>query len=131
MRDHDRKTLQSILEARGRFGHREHLELAWNYLQSYEAEEANRTMARAIRHLASRHGDPHKYHETITRFWVQLVALHRAKSGAQSFDQFIAENEELLDSHLLARHYSQEQIGSSHARIRWTEPDLRELPRVI
>jgi hypothetical protein len=121
---------ESVLNARGGFGHREHLELAWNYLRRYEAEEAQRAVASAIRHLATAHGTPEKYHETITRCWVHLVAVHRAGSDADSFDEFIAGNAGLLDRHLLDGHYSSGLLSSSQARTRWAEPDLHELPRV-
>jgi hypothetical protein len=121
--------LRSVLDARGGFGHREHLELTWRYLQIYEPQQAQRALATAIRHLATTHGTPDKYHETITRCWVQLVALHRAGSGTESFDEFIAENHGLLDRHLLDAHYSPELIGSLRARTRWMEPDLRDLPQ--
>lgn len=74
------------------------------------------------------HGAPEKYHATITRCWVHLMTLHRARSDAESFDQFIAKNSGLLDRGLLKRHYSPELIGSEQARAVWTQPDLRELP---
>lgn len=132
MREHHLDILATIVSTRGGFGHREHLELAWSCLDSYGGkEEAHQAVASAIRHIASTHGTPNKYHETITRFWVHLVALHRAQSGAPSFDQFIAENAALLDSRLLGRHYSRELLSSRHARTRPTQPDLLELPGLL
>lgn len=130
MREQDLEILQSIVDRRGGFGHPEHLELAWNYLQRYEVEEAHRAVRSAIRHIASAHEAQDKYHETITRCWVHLVAVHRATSDAESFDQFIAENRGLLNRHLLDGHFSPELLRSPRARARWTEPDLRRLPRV-
>jgi hypothetical protein len=35
-------------------------------------------VAAAVRHVAALHGMPDRYHETITRSWVHVVALHRA-----------------------------------------------------
>jgi hypothetical protein len=122
--------LRRLLDTGGGFGHREHLELAWNYVQLYGTDEAQRAMACAIRRVAEMHGAPDKYHETITRCWVHLVALHRAGSDAESFEQFIAENPGLLDRHLLERHYSPELIRSHKARAGWAQPDLLELPSV-
>ena len=130
MREQDLDILHSVLNTRGGFGHQAHLELTWRYLQMYEPAEAQRAVATAIRHLASTHRAPDKYHETITRCWVHLVALHRAESDTESFDEFIAETRGLLDRHLLDAHYSPELISSARARARWTEPDLRDLPRV-
>lgn len=130
MRDKDLEILGSILGRRGGFGHREHLELTWRYLQLYDADEAHRAVTAAIRHVASLHGARDKYHETITRSWVRLVAFHRVDRDAESFDGFIAENGGLLDRDLLAAHYSPELISSPRARTQWAEPDLRDLPRV-
>ena len=130
MREQDLEILHGILAARGGFGHREHLELAWRLLERYPAAEAQHAMCSAIRHLASLHGAADKYHETITRCWVYLVALHRAGGDARSFDEFIAENPGLTDRHLLDAHYSPELISSPRARTGWAQPDRRELPRV-
>jgi hypothetical protein len=130
MREQDLEVLCRILEMRGGFGHREHLELTWNYLGMYEIGVAHQTVARAIRHVANLHGLPDRYHETITRSWVHLVAIHRQAGKARSFDEFIAHNPGLLDRHLLERHYSRELIASSEARTRWVEPDVRQLPAV-
>ena len=128
MRKRDLDIVQSIVLTRGEFGHREHLELAWSYLQIYDVAATHRAVRAAIRHLASAHGAPDKYHETITRAWVHLVVLHRAESEAESFDEFIAGNSGLLNRRLLEAHYSREVLSSPEARVRWTGPDLRELP---
>ena len=77
MREQDALALHGIIERRGRFGHREHLELAWSYLRAYPPAEAERVMASAIRYLAAQHGVPDKYHATMTHAWVKLVAVHR------------------------------------------------------
>ncbi len=128
MADSGHDILQEVLAARGSFGHREHLELAWRCLDRYERHAAHQAVAGALRHLASLHGMPHRYHETLTASWVHLVALHRADSAAPSFDEFLAENPSLLDPQLLDRHYSRELLSREDARARWTPPDLRELP---
>ena len=131
MSGHDLQALEQIVSSHGRFGHREHLELAWTYLGRYRRERALVAMRTAVRHLAREHGMPDLYHETITRSWVRLVDVHRRGSDAQSFDEFIAGNSGLLDQHLLERHYSRELISSDCARAAWTEPDLRPLPDVL
>jgi hypothetical protein len=128
MREQDLLTLQEIVDRHGGFGHREHLELAWSYLSVYGFEPAYEAVAAAIRHIARKHGEPDRYHATITRSWLHLVAVHRQRCGVASFDEFIAENPGLLDRSLLGRHYSSELIRSARARARWVEPDLRALP---
>lgn len=129
MTESDHEILGRILAERGHFGHREHLELAWNLLGSYEREEdAQLAAAGALRHLARQHGMPDRYHETITASWVHLVALHHAAGAGTSFDEFIEENPALLNSQLLDGHYSREILGSGEARARWVKPDLRAFP---
>jgi hypothetical protein len=126
----DRETLERIVRARGGFSHREHLELTWTYLDRYPLERAYQAVAAAIRHLARMHGAPDRYHETITRAWVRLVAVHRSWQPGGSFDEFIAAYPRLLDRALLDHHYSKERLMAPAARGAWTEPDLRPLPVV-
>ncbi len=128
MRPRYLKAVDEILATSDRFGHREHLELAWIYLAASPIDAAKREMARAIRHPSEMHGGRARYHDTITLSWVQLVAVHRSQSEAASFDDFIAENPALLDRHLLDRHYSSDTLWSEAARRRWIEPDLLALP---
>jgi hypothetical protein len=125
---HDLQTLEDIIARRGGFGHREHLELVWNYLDRYPVGAASEAAAEAIRHVARRHGAPDKYHDTMTQSWVRLVAFHRATSQSSTFDEFVSENPGLLDRRLLERHYSRELLFSDGARSGWIEPDLRDLP---
>jgi hypothetical protein len=125
MNPRDETVLTAIVEGRGGFGHREHVELAWTYLQMYPARRAADAMAAAIRHLA---GDSGKYHETITRAWLHCVAVHDQRWGAEDFDAFLERNPDLLDRTLLGHFYSRELIGTDRARGDWSEPDLRPLP---
>ncbi len=128
MRKRDLRLVQDILETRGGFGHREHLELAWNYLRLYSIDEAGEIMVAAIRHVARLHGAEGKYHETMTRAWLHLVAVHVQRWGADSFESFLERNPDLLDSKLIQHFYSRKVILSEPARAAWTVPDLRGLP---
>jgi hypothetical protein len=128
MRKRDLEVLHEILEARGGFGHREHLELAWRYLRLYPLDEAAEAMVAAIRHVAQLHGAADKYHETITRAWLHFVAVHTQRWGAESFEEFIERNPDLLERKLIEHFYSRELIFSEPARAAWAAPDLRRLP---
>ncbi|HEY7031460.1 MAG TPA: hypothetical protein VH482_09050 [Thermomicrobiales bacterium] len=112
-----------------RFGHREHLRLAWLCLsRDGEARGGARTIA-AIRRVAAAHGASEKYHETITRFWLRLVAHHLASDpAAVSFDDFLSHSPRLLDVGLMRRHYRPETLAGERARREWVEPDLAPLP---
>jgi hypothetical protein len=117
-----------VVLARGRFGHREHLELAWRYLRGGDLPRARRQMSAAIRHVARSHGEPDRYHHTITLAWLHLVAVDARRSRASTFDEFIAANPELLTRDLLDHHFSGAALAG--ARRAWVEPDLLELPPV-
>jgi hypothetical protein len=128
MRRSDVTILEEIIRARGGFGHREHIELAWSYLRVYPVDTAEGVMIAAIRHIAGRHGAPGKYHETITRAWLRCVAVHMQRWGAEIFEEFIGRNPDLLDRTLLQHFYSRELIFGESARAVWVDPDLRPLP---
>src|ERR1700753_2765758 len=120
--------VDGIIAARGGFGHREHLELAWTCLDRYGVETAHRAAAAAIRHVAHSHGMPDRYHETRTRSWVHVVALHRRIEAGNSFEEFIAAHPRLLTRDLLSHHYSEPLLRSETARTHWAPPDLLAFP---
>jgi hypothetical protein len=110
------------------FTHLEHVELAWNYLRLYSIDDAAEIMAAAIKHVGRLHGAEDKYHDTITRAWLHFVAVHIEGCAADSFEEFIDHNPELLDSKLIQHFYSRELLFSEPARASWSAPDLRQLP---
>jgi hypothetical protein len=131
MREGDLQVLRRILETRGRFTHREHIELAWSYLQRHSIDDAAEVMGAAIRRVARLHGAEEKYHATITRAWLHFVAVHIQRRGGETFDGFLDKNPELLDSKVIQHFYSHELLGSEPARASWTTPDLRPLPVLV
>ncbi|HEY2320033.1 MAG TPA: hypothetical protein VGH67_17130 [Solirubrobacteraceae bacterium] len=128
MRRSDAQLLGKVIQTRGGFGHREHVELAWSYLRLYPLAEAEGVMVAAIRHVARQHGAEEKYHETITRAWLRCVAVHMQRWGAESFEAFIERNPALLDGGLLEHFYSRALVFGGDARAAWVDPDLRPLP---
>jgi hypothetical protein len=131
VRKRDLQILHEILESRGGFGHREHLELAWTYLRRYPIDEAAEVMVAAIRRIARLHEAEGKYHETITRAWLHFVAVHIQRWGAESFEGFIERNPDLLNRTMIEHFYSRELILSESARADWVGPDLRRLPALV
>jgi hypothetical protein len=124
----DRRVLHEILGRGEGFGHRQHVELAWRYLAMHDPDLAADAVAAAIRQVAAAHGQEGRFHETITRSWVQCVAVHRERWPADTFAEFLERNPQLLDSHLLGHFYSPRLLGSPEARDHWVTPDQRELP---
>lgn len=128
MDDEDRRVLHEILARGHGFGHRQHVELTWRYLASHDTHQAAEAVAAAIRQVAAAHGQPAKFHETITRSWVRCVAVHRERWPAPTFEEFLARNPQLLDARLLSHFYSPGLLATPEARAQWVAPDRRALP---
>ena len=124
----DAQILHDILGRGAGLGHRQHVELAWRYLDRHDADQAAGSVAAAIRQVAEAHGQPAKFHQTITRSWVQCVAVHRERWPADGFEEFLDRNPRLLDSGLLGHFYSAQLLASRQARSQWVAPDLHPLP---
>jgi hypothetical protein len=113
----------------GRFGHRDHLRLAWLALRRKgSAEAALPIVEHAIQGFARAHGAERKYHRTLTEFWVRLVEHARSARPELDFDAFLAAFPLLLDPRLAERHWSADELWSEEARGSWVEPDLVPLP---
>ena len=65
------------------FHHRDHLRLAWLAVRRYGLVEAEAVVAEGIQHFAAVHGHAARYHDTMTRFWVRLVA-HAVRTAQRS-----------------------------------------------
>ncbi|MFF4919979.1 hypothetical protein ACFY4B_05295 [Kitasatospora sp. NPDC001261] len=110
-----------------RFGHRQHVRLTWLAVRRHGADEALTLVGEGIRRTAAKAGAPQKFHVTMTRAWVELVAHHA--DAAPDFDTFAARHPELLDKELLTRHYRPGTLAGEQARTTWVEPDLAPFPR--
>jgi hypothetical protein len=108
------------------FHHRDHLRLAWIYLQRYGEQEAGARIAASIRNFAAHFGKTDKYHETITIAWLRLVA-HESK-GRTTFEETLAASPMLLEKRTLAAFYSDELLRSERAKNEFVGPDLKPLP---
>jgi hypothetical protein len=112
------------------FHHRDHLRLAWIYLQRYGPSAAATRIRESIRRYAAHHGKPEKFHETVTIAWLRLLTQASECSGAASFAELLAACPELLDKNTLHRYYSPELLASESARTQFVPPDRRALPSI-
>ena len=129
----------------GRFGHRQHVQLTWLAVRRYGMPAAIRLVSDGIRRTARYAGAPQKYHETISRAWVELVAHHAIGHPARGashpargashpagqeadFATFAAANPLLLDKRLLTRFYRPATLATPAARTSWVEPDRDPFP---
>ncbi|MER7583638.1 hypothetical protein [Kitasatospora sp. NPDC097691] len=118
--------LREAMTGAERFGHRQHVRLTWLAVRRHGATAALDLIADGIRRTATKAGAPQKFHVTMTRAWVELVAHHA--DDAADFEEFATRHPELLDKALLARHYRPETLAGAQARTTWVEPDLRPIP---
>lgn len=111
------------------FGHREHLRLAWLVIERHGQEMAVEIVGNGLRKMAAAQGQSVLYNETMTRFWIRLVAHVRdVKGPLMGFDGAIEQVPMLLDKSLPFKHWTRELMFSPEARERWVEPDLRPMP---
>jgi hypothetical protein len=112
------------------FHHRDHVRLTWLLIRQVGEERAAVAVAEGIRRFAAAHGQPEKYHETLTQFWVRLIAhLYHARPELTTFAAFIDTFPWVLEKELPYRHWRRETLGSRTARVAWVEPDLLGLPQ--
>ncbi len=115
---------QSRIEA-GAFDHEAHVYLAWLYLGEYPLTEAIDRFTSALKRLTLRLGVPGKYHETISWFYLLIIAERREGQARQDWTAFKAENDDLFrrDGNVLSRYYSKETLASNTARRAFVLPD--------
>jgi hypothetical protein len=106
------------------FHHRDHLRLAWLQVNRLGLEAGAAAVSSGIRRFAEGHGHHRLYHETLTRFWVRIVAHASRDSFAATLD----EHPMLLRKDLPLAHWSRDTLYGDAARAGWVEPDLAPLP---
>ena len=112
-----------------RFGHYEHLRLAWLVIDRHGPEPAAEIVGDGLRRMAAAQGKAVLYNETMTRFWIRLIAHVRdAKQPLSSIDDAIEHAPFLTDKNLPLRHWSRTAMFGPEGRARWVEPDLAPLP---
>jgi hypothetical protein len=102
------------------FRHRDHLRVAWLYLQAHPFEEAARLFVAGVKRLAAAKGAPEKYHQTLTWAYLALLDARLAEPGARDlgFAAFLEHNGDLLDHArgAVARLYDADTLASDLAR---------------
>ena len=124
--------LDPIVPADGRFGHYQHVQLAFLTCRAHGTTAAAQLISEWIKHLARYQQAPQKYNATMTRAWTLLVGHHveadRSAGRDGDFGDFGDRYPALLNKRLLSRHYRATTLASAAARAGWVEPDLAPLP---
>lgn len=111
------RALESCTLAESQFGHVAHVRAAYLYLRQTDFAGALDRIRRTIRHFATHHGMPDRYHETITVAYVALIQQHICERGnGGGWESFARENPELFDPDLLGQFYPRGQLESEMAR---------------
>ncbi|MER7272994.1 hypothetical protein ABT369_00915 [Dactylosporangium sp. NPDC000244] len=108
----------------GHFGHREHVHLTWLAIHGVGPDAALGLVSDGIRRTARYAGQPRKYHVTMSRAWVELIAA-RMTPDDPDFAAFAARHPEVLDKRLLNEHYRPGTLATEAARTGWVPPDAR------
>jgi hypothetical protein len=84
-------------------------------------------MKQSIKHYADAHGHGGLYHETITLFWMKVLAHYVAsqEQGVALADLVHGALVRLGRKDLMLAHYSRAVLFSAEARAGWVEPDVR------
>ena len=124
---------ESCTLAKAEWTHQAHLRVGLWHIDRYGADEALIRLRHGIRRLNESHGTVNSetagYHETITRFFVLLMAqflaaAERSTSLDELTARFIAR---YPTSDLPLRYYTRERLFSVAARREWVEPDVRAI----
>ena len=133
--DDEIRTLVSAFEAcsfhPSEFRHYQHLTVALWYVWHLPLNEATAKMTTGIRRLAETYGKM-GYHETITLFWLRIVANfvaeHRGRGSLTTTADALIERCD--DKDLIRQFYSAELLATDKAKAEWVEPDLKVLPEM-
>ena len=110
------------------FTHALHLTVACWYLSTFSREDALERMRSGLQSFIAHHGKQ-GYHETITRFWMELLAnyLCQCAQSATLTSKVNRALQQFASKDVLFSYYSRDRVMSDAARASWIEPDLRPI----
>ena len=113
------------------FDHEGHVHAAWCCLEEYGGAGGRERFVTALRQFVRIHGAEDKYHDTITRAFPDVIAVHAASSS--DWATFRRRNPAIIDDGmgLLLKHYSHDVLFSDAARSIYVEPDILPFPADI
>jgi hypothetical protein len=120
--------MTEVMATATRFGHAQHVHLTWLAVRRCGLPAAIDLVCDGIQRTARYAGAPQKYHVTVSRAWVELIAYHAAERDEPDFPAFVDHHPLLLDKRLLTRFYRSPTLASPRARTGWVEPDLAPFP---
>ena len=106
------------------FKHREHVRLAWHYLQNHPLIDVLRIFPDNLKRYATAIGKPTLYHQTITWAFLMIIA-ERMDDSERDWASFASANQDLVEdcAGTLRRYYRDETLAQPEARTRFLMPD--------
>ena len=107
------------------FDHEAHVYVAWLYLEELPLLDAIARFCAALKNLTTKLGVPGKYHETVSWFFMMLIAERRRRAGSSDWFSFRRANSDLFDRNdkIINRYYSKNLLGGDQARESFVLPD--------
>ncbi len=105
------------------FDHEAHIRVARLFLLRFGQTDGSERFLRALRRLTHQIGVPDKYHETISRFYLTVIAERLRHAQDQNWAAFRSRNADLFDGSLLKAAYSEKRLWSAEARAHFLLPD--------
>ena len=106
------------------FTHKNHVAVAYHILSQEDFLSASIKYTRCIKQIVRKAGAPEKFNTTITLAFLSLIAERMNHSPSTSYEEFISNNTDLLDSKVLHQWYSHERLHSDMARTTFLLPNL-------
>ncbi|MGI9204979.1 MAG: hypothetical protein ACR2Q3_13275 [Woeseiaceae bacterium] len=108
-----------------RFNHRSHVFVAWSYLRDLDLISSIDRYRSTLKRLTRKLGVPGKYHETITWFFMILVAERIERDPPGEWGEFVERNPDLFASKpgIIETFYTSARINSAAARHQFLLPD--------
>jgi hypothetical protein len=108
--------------------HARHLTVACWYLCTLPRHQAQERMRCGLQRFIAHH-QKQGYHETITRFWMELLCsyLCRCQDGATITSKVNGAIEHFASKDVLYSYYTRDLVMSDAAKAAWIEPDLRTI----
>jgi len=108
------------------FTHAAHLTVAAAYLSSYGEDSAMDHMRESLLRFSRHHGRM-GYHETITRFWLRMIAAQPV-CPQPLYERVNEVISRFADKDLVFQYYSRERLLSDVAKREWVEPEKSPFP---
>jgi len=109
------------------FGHREHVQTAWEMLRAYPFIDAFARYSRQLQRIATAAGAPDKFNLTVTLSFMSLIAEALDATPELNFEEFYSAHPD-LGQNPLKGWYSDQRLGSDLARKIFLMPDYQVFP---